>query len=68
MSVGSGSYCKQFVSERHVQSSRNGISADHDRAQWIRVRRRRNSDHHKNGIKTHEAKDKDLCGMATSKK
>jgi hypothetical protein len=24
----------QFVSERHVDSSRNDISADHDRAQW----------------------------------
>jgi hypothetical protein len=38
------------------KSSRNSILADHDRAQWGRVRRRKNSGHHKNCIKTRAAK------------
>jgi hypothetical protein len=32
------------------------ISADHDGAQWGRIRRRHNNGHHKNCIQTHEAK------------
>jgi hypothetical protein len=63
-SVSSDSECKHFVSEWHVQSSRNSISAGHDRAQWGLVRKQ-NSGHHKNFIKTYEAKDKWLCRMLT---
>jgi hypothetical protein len=39
-----------------THSSRNGVSADRDRAQWGRVRRRQNNGNQKNYIKTHEAK------------
>jgi hypothetical protein len=53
-STGSGSWWKQFVSEL-VQSSRSSISADHDRAQWGRDRRRAISGHHKTVL---ELKDK----------
>jgi hypothetical protein len=52
-------HCKRetmSACERHVQSSCNDISADHDRAQWGEVRRRQNNIHHKNCIKTDEAK------------
>jgi hypothetical protein len=37
-SVNSDSWCKQFVSERQVHNNRNGTSADHDGAQWGRVK------------------------------
>jgi hypothetical protein len=39
-SVSSGSKCKEFISEWHFESSRDGISADLDKIQWGRVRRR----------------------------
>jgi hypothetical protein len=55
-SVSSDCKCKQFISERNVQNSRNGISADYDRTQRDQVTRRQNSGHQKNCIKIHETK------------
>jgi hypothetical protein len=40
--------------DKHKVSS--DISADHDRAQWGRVKRRQNPGHHKNCVKIHEGK------------
>jgi hypothetical protein len=54
-SVSSGSKCKQSTSRQYVASS-YCCTENYDRVQWCCVRRRQNSGHYQNCIKSHEAK------------